>query len=291
VTWVALGAPFDSAAEGEGEERAPQALRDAGLIEALGARDRGDVARPLRPPERDPHTGIIAFESLVDGSEAIAKAVAETIEAGDRPLVLGGDCSFLVGVFAGLRSVGRDAGLLFVDGHCDYWDGETSPTGEFADMELGVLHGHGPDPLVGSDPPLLALERTAIVGHRPAGLDPEVAAERARVPGAVLQVDTKQLREGGVDAGAALAIERVGEPVWIHLDLDVLDQAVLPAVSYPQAEGLDWDELEVLMAPMMDAPGLLGLSIADLNSDKDPAGEYAARVVTLLETLGSSRPD
>ena len=151
--WVALGAPFDSAAAGDGEERAPQALRDAGLLEGLGARDLGEVAEPLRPAERDALTGILAFESLVRGSEAVANAVAGTIEAGDRPLVLGGDCSFLIGAIAGARRAGLRPGLLFVDGHADYWDGDSSPTGEAADMELAILHGQGPSELAGLAPP------------------------------------------------------------------------------------------------------------------------------------------
>ena len=291
MAWVALGAPFDSAAEGEGEERAPQALRDAGLVEGLRAKDLGDVAEPLRPPERDARTGILAFESLVEGSEAIAKAVAETIEAGDRPLVLGGDCSFLIGAIAGARQAGLRPGLLFVDVHADYWDGESSPTGEAADMELAILHGQGPAELASMAPrPLADPARTVILGHRPHELDEDVAAERDRVPDEALQLDNPAIREAGTAMAAGLAIERAGEGAWLHIDLDVLDADALPAVSYPLAGGLEWEELEALLKPFVGA-GVCAVSVADLNSDKDPNGDYAKQVAELLISALRAYPD
>ena len=227
-------------------------MRDAGLVEGLGARDLGDVAEPLRPPERDARSGIIAFEALVEGSLAVERAVAGAIGGGDRPLVLGGDCSLLIGAIAGARQAGLRPGLLFVDGHADYWDGETSPTGEAADMELAIIHGHGPSVLASMAPrPLADPARTAILGHRPHELDEDVAAERERVPDEVLQLDTAAIREAGTEMAAALGIERAGEDPWLHIDLDVLDAEAMPAVSYPLAEGLDWDELEALLAPLL----------------------------------------
>ena len=283
--WVAIGAPFDSAAKGEGEERAPGAMRDAGLVEGLGARDLGDVAEPLRPPERDVRSGIIAFEALVEGSLAVEKAVAGAIGDGDRPLVLGGDCSLLIGAIAGARQAGLRPGLLFVDGHADYWDGETSPTGEAADMELAIIHGHGPSVLASMAPrPLADPARTAILGHRPYELDEDVAVERERVPDEVLQLDTSAIREAGTEMAAALGIERAGEDPWLHIDLDVLDAKAMPAVSYPLAEGLDWEELEALLAELLE-PGVCAVSVADLNCDRDPDGVYTKRVAQLLTSL------
>lgn len=283
--WVAIGAPFDSAAKGEGEERAPGAMRDAGLVEGLGARDLGDVAEPLRPPERDVRSGIIAFEALVEGSLAVEKAVAGAIGGGDQPLVLGGDCSLLIGAIAGARQAGLRPGLLFVDGHADYWDGETSPTGEAADMELAIIHGHGPSVLASMAPrPLADPARTAILGHRPSELDEDVAVERERVPDEVLQLDTSAIREAGAEMAAALGIERAGEDPWLHIDLDVLDAETMPAVSYPLAEGLGWDELEELLGPLV-AAGVCGVSVADLNCDRDPDSAYAKRVADLITRL------
>ena len=152
-------------------------------------------------------------------------------------------------------------------------------------MELAIIHGHGPSVLASMAPrPLADPARTAILGHRPHELDEDVAAERKRVPDEVLQLDTAAIREAGTEMAAALGIERAGEDPWLHIDLDVLDAKALPAVSYPLAEGLDWDELEALLAPLL-APGVCGVSVADLNSELDPDGAYAKRVTQLLTSL------
>ena len=101
--WRLLGAPLDSSASGRGEERAPDALRGAGLAEAFGARDAGDATGRLTDSQRDPKTGVVAIAELAAESIALRDAVAATMEQGDRPLVAGGDCTLLLGAIAGAR--------------------------------------------------------------------------------------------------------------------------------------------------------------------------------------------
>jgi arginase len=280
------GAPLDSAAAGEGEERAPEALRSAGLVERLGARDGGDVTSVLRPAIRDQRSGIIAIDALVEASERLAGSVAKTLAGGERPLVLGGDCSLLVGVAGGLRREGREAGLCFIDGHADYYDGQSSPTGESADMDLAILHGQGPEALTAIEgrPPLIPPARTVLLGHRPADLDPDVAFERERVPSPVRQLDAPRIREIGSGRAARESLDhlRGTDSLWVHLDLDALDEAELPAVSYPQPQGLSWDELEELLAVLVGEGRPIGISVADFNPDLDRDGAYAGRIVELL---------
>jgi arginase len=212
--------------------------------------------------------------------------VAGALARGERPLVLGGDCSLLVGVAAGLRRAGREAGLCFIDGHADYYDAESSPTGESADMELAILHGQGPEVLAAIEGrrPLIPSERTVILGHRPVDLSPEVAFERRRVPSSVRQIDAPSIREIGAGRAARECLEQLrgAESVWVHLDLDALDDSELPAVSYPQARGLSWEELEDLLAVVSAEGRPIGVSVADFNPDLDPDGAYANRIVELL---------
>jgi arginase len=290
--WVLQGAPLDSAAAGDGEERAPEALRAAGLAALIGARDEGDVAAVLRPPERDRRSGIIAFGSLVQASEEIAAAVDRALSGDERPIVLGGDCSLMIGVAAGLRRVGREAGLCFIDGHADYYDGESSPTGESADMDLAILHGLGPEQLaaIQGPPPLIPPRLTALLGHRPAELDPDVAFERERVPAAVSQLDAPRIREIGPGRAARETIEhlRDADALWVHLDLDALDEGELPAVSYPLPRGLSWSELEQLLTALVSEGRPVGISVADFNPDLDPDGAYAKRIVELLASACSA---
>jgi arginase len=268
--WTLLGAPLDSSGAGRGEERGPEALRAAGLADRVGARDGGDVAAPLRPAQPDARTGILAVAALRNAASALERAVGEVLEAGDRPLVAGGDCSLLPCALAGARP----RALWFVDGHADYWDGASSPTGEAADMDLAMVVGAG----------TVDAEGIVLLGHRPPESDEDVAAELGRMPAELARVSAPAIREAGPEETGREWAARLGGrgPAWVHLDLDVLDRETMPAVTYPQPYGLGWDELEALLSPLVRHPALIGLSVSDLEADLDPAGEYAARTVDLL---------
>jgi arginase len=281
-----VDAPIDCSGLGRGEEHAPAALRAAGLVERLRARDAGEADARIRDKRRDPETGVVGALEVRQGSIAIASCVREVLGARERPLVVGGDCTLLLGVFQALP---RASGLWFVDGHADFFDGESSPTGEAADMDLAILTGHGPPGLLEPEGPRVEPSAVVLLGHRPAELHPDVARENARLDPAIHAVTALEVRENGAArVGSDAAARLAKRPAWPHLDLDVLDEAVLPAVSYPQALGLAWDELIALVEPLVAAPNLLGVSVADFNPDRDPDGTHAARVVDALESLCGS---
>ncbi len=281
-----VDAPVDCSGAGRGEEQAPRALRAAGLLERLGARDAGEADARIRDRRRDPETGVVGAVEVRRAARAIASRVREVLDARECPLVLGGDCALLLGVFQALPS---GSGLWFVDGHADFFDGDSSPTGEAADMDLAILTGHGPPRLLALNRPLLEPAAVVLLGHRPAELHPDVARENARLDPAIHALTAPEVRERGAARVGTDAAARLGERLaWLHLDLDVLDEDVLPAVSYPQALGLDWDELVALTRPLVAAPNLLGVSVADFNPNLDPDGAHAARVVEALESLYGS---
>jgi arginase len=141
--WEILGAPIDCSGCSRGEERGPSALRAAGLSERLRLSDRGDVEAAIRDPTRDPETGVIGFAHLRAASGAIKAGVASILGREARPLVIGGCCSLLPGAIAGAREAVGPTALAFVDGHLDFYDGNTSDTGEAADMDLAILTGWG----------------------------------------------------------------------------------------------------------------------------------------------------
>jgi arginase len=275
-------------------------LRAAVLVERLGARDAGEADARIRDTRRDPATGVIGAADVRRATVDIAARVRNVIGARELPVVVGGDCTLLLGVFSALSP---GAGLWFVDGHADFYDGASSPTGEAADMDLAILTGHGPPGLLAGDPrppgrsarprpgdrPLLDPAAAVLLGHRPAELDADVAFENARLDPAIHALTAPELRERGVGrAGEEAAATLAGRPAWLHLDLDVLDETALPAVSYPQPLGLDWDELDALVRPLVAAPGLVGVSVADFDPERDPDGAFAERIVDLLASLLAS---
>jgi arginase len=283
---VTIGVPFDSVGRAGGAETAPSALRDLGLPQALGARNEGDLAVRIRGEERDPVTGLVASDDVLESSAMIRRAVAATIEAGERPFLLGGCCAELPGALAGARdALGAPLGLAHLDGHLDLYDGATSTTGEAADMPISVVLGLGPAAWVEAAGGAAAVpERTALVGFRDRA---ESIADGMRqpedLPHPPLLYGAAELRAQGVSAAAGELAERLGTgPFWLHLDVDVLDEAVFPATDYLQPDGLDWEELAALLGPLAASDALVGASLACYNPDKDQGLKYGRRLVTAL---------
>ncbi|GAA0911117.1 arginase family protein [Virgisporangium aurantiacum] len=288
--WVLLGAPWDCSGTGRGEESAPQALRCAGLA-TLIRHDAGDVDAAIANPWRDPETGVLALGETVRAATQLAGTLTDVLTARphDRPLVVGGDCSILLGIVPALRRAIGPVGLWFVDGHPDYVDGPGSETGETADMDLAILTGDGAEPLVTLDgpPPMIDVTDVVLLGHRTEGLGAESVAELARVPKDLRRIDAGTVMADPSAAGeqAARWLANSGNGVWLHIDLDVLDETSLPAVTYPQSHGPDWSQLYEALLPLARSPRLLGMSVADFRPDLDPTGELAAAIVRMLEAV------
>jgi arginase len=289
-SWFLLGAPWDCSGSGRGEGDAPAALRAAGLADLVGA-DLGDAPTAIDSTHRDEQTGVLALPETVAAAHALAEALRGGMRAnpGHRALVVGGDCSLLLGVFAHLRPVLGDVGLWSVDGHPDYYEATLSDTGETADLQLGLLTGDGPAPLVelGGRAPMVRTQHAALVGHRTSGLDPASAAELARVPAGLLTIDAEELVDGPRAAGARARAwaDELDLPMWLHVDVDVLDPSALPAVTYPQDGGPDLVQLANALTPLAESPQLIGLSIADFRPDLDADGRQARQLVALVERL------
>ncbi len=120
MAYAVIEAPSALGLFPRGVQLLPGALLDAGLAEAVGARHAGQVSPPPYDPERDAETGLLNPTGLRDYAADLADATGEVLDDGDVPLVLGGDCSILLGNLLALRRRGR-YGLLFIDGHADFY--------------------------------------------------------------------------------------------------------------------------------------------------------------------------
>jgi len=145
VDWFLLGAPWDCSGTARGEQAAPDALRAAGLS-ALVGQDLGDAVTVVDSTDRDEDTGVLALPETVRAAHAVADALGRALQdtPDRRPLVVGGDCSILLGIVPALRRHVGTVGLWFIDGHPDFLDGHASETGETADMDLALLTGAAP---------------------------------------------------------------------------------------------------------------------------------------------------
>lgn len=284
--WTILGAPLDSSGKGRGEENAPRALRDAGIVDRLAADDAGDIKTRIRSDKRDPRTGLIGSEHVHAASAELRETVGKAIREGRRPLVIGGDCTLLIGITAALADRWERPGLWFVDGHLDFYDGTSSPTGETADMDLAIVTGAAPPVLADARRPSIAPRDVVVLGHRTRA-DSDSPEELEMVDPEVELIDAPTVIERRPGRVGEEAEARLGQAdsAWLHLDLDVLSEDSLAAVTYHQPGGLSWEQLEMLVQPLAQSPLLAGISVADLNADLDPDGAAAQRVVALLAEL------
>lgn len=289
-----VGVPIDSVGRNGGAEHGPRALRELGLPAALGGGDAGDLPVQIRGEERDPESGILAAAGVLDATKTIRAAVADRISAGARPFLAGGCCAELPGALAGARdALGGPLGLVHFDGHLDLYDGETSPTGEAADMPVSVALGLGPAAWVqAAGGASIEAGRAAIVGYRDRAESLEYGMRQPEtlVPAPILRTD-EDLRSG---AGAAIA--EVGDalaargPFWLHFDVDVLDPEVFPATDYLMKGGIDWPEAHAVLAPLLASPALAGASLGCYNPDKDPGlacGRALVEALRARPNLGS----
>lgn len=296
-TLVIIDVPSNLGLRPSGVEQLPEALRRAGLPRRLGAR----VVRRLEPAAayhaiRDPETTLLNGPGLREAANALADAVADVVGRGEIPVVLAGDCSVVLGGLLGLRRAARHQGqgsrpgLLFVDGHVDFYQPAASPTGEVADMDLALATGRGPDLLAKLDPagPLVRDEDVVAVGARDAEERDAAGSQDVRATGIHLFELERVRRDGmAVVAGEALAVvagPELDAGFWLHLDADVLDDAVMPAVDYRQPGGLAPAELVMLLRAASRSGRMAGLSVSIYNPVLDPGGAGAA---VLVECLGA----
>jgi len=283
-----IGVPIDSVTRNGGAEHSPAALREVGLPAALEAEDRGDLEVRIRGEVRDPQTGILASTDVLETTLTIRAAVAELIGAGARPFLGGGCCAELPGALAGARdALGAPLGLIHLDGHLDLYDGETSTTGEAADMPVSVAFGLGPEAWVqAAGGPSVEPEHTAILGFR--DLEESIADGMRQPdtfdPAPVLHpAEELRSRPGAIAAEVAGAL--AGEaPLWLHVDVDVIDEEVFAATDYPMPDGLSWEEMRATLLPILSSPRLTGASLACYNPDKDPDRDCGRGLVESFAT-------
>ena len=271
-----------------GVEMLPEALIRAGLIDRLSARHAGRVL-PQTPYDfgRDVATLTLNATGIASYSRALADVVGEVMDRGECPVVLGGDCSILLGGLLALKRRGR-YGLLFMDGHADFYNPEANPNGEAASMELAFATGRGPDVLTNIEGrgPLVNDADVVAFGYRDA--EEQAAHGSQPLPPELHAIDLHRIRTGGVTLAASEAIEHLTRDdgpdngFWLHVDADVLDEAIMPAVDYRLPDGLSWEELTTAMRIATKSHRLVGLEVTIYNPKLDPDGSGARGLADVI---------
>jgi arginase len=275
-----------------GVERLAECLLHDGLAERLHAR-RAERVEPLPySDQRDPHTQTLNANAIAAWSSKLADAIERVLHRREFPIILGGDCSILLGSALALRRRGR-YGLLFLDGHADFYQPDVNPNGEAASMELAFATGYGPDLLTNLEGrrPLIRPEDIVAFGFRDHDEQRQYGSQSLAPK--ILSLDLPTIRRMRIEQASHVALERLRRPeldgFFIHLDADVLDDAVMPAVDYRLPDGLSWRELEIVLSLAMSSDRAVGLEVTIYNPSLDNDGA-AGRALTdaLVEAFAQS---
>jgi arginase len=271
-----------------GVETMPDALEAAGLSEALRA-DCVRVPPPTFVPGRHPVTLLNNSDAIGSYAVDLADVIDAVVRRGRFPLVLGGDCSIGLGALLSLRRRGR-FGLLFLDGHADFAHPLDEPSGEAASMDLALAVGRGPAAFtVDGRSALVEESDVCVLGYRAHDDGTDTCRGVHIDDTSITALDLDTCRELGFVEATDRALAVVNRPdsdgFWIHLDADVLDDSVMPAVDYRNPDGLSWGELAAVVHAALSTGRAAGMHVTIFNPTLDPGGSICARMVELLREV------
>jgi arginase len=265
------------------------AVRDQGFLARIGAEDAGYVV----PPRYDvtnwkPGDGIFNRDAIAEYTRRLADRIGGHLDNGDFPVVLGGDCSVLFAPALALRRRGR-YGLAYLDGSADFLrHAQTGQTGAAAGASLALLTGRGQPDIADIDGlgPYIADSDIVVLGNRADDEDLPNLAEAG-----ILCRTSPRIQAEGPASVAAQTLQRFDglDGFWVHLDADVLDIEVLPAVDAPDPGGLRYAELIDLVRPLLADPRCAGFNLSIYDPDLDPDGRYGRELTDAVVATFADR--
>jgi arginase len=288
-----IGAPTDVGAGVRGAGMGPEALRVAGLREALRARglvvhDRGNLTGPPNPwqPAVD---GYRHLDEVIAWNRAVHAAVHAECAAGHLPVLLGGDHCLGIGSISAVarhcRETGKTLRVLWLDAHADFNTRELTPSGNLHGMPMACLCGHGPEALVtlGGVAPAIDPRQVRQIGVR--SVDP---GERRFVHDQGLEVfDMRYVDELGMRHTMEVALATLDANTHLHVsfDVDFLDPEIAPGVGTTVPGGPTYREAQLCMEMIADSGRLGSLDVVELNPALDVRNRTAVLAVDLIESL------
>jgi arginase len=265
------------------------ALRDQRLLERLSASEGGVVVPPRYDRgEWKEGDGVFNAQAIAEYTRRLADRLDVHLRAGEFPVVLGGDCSILLGSMLALRRMGR-YGLAFIDGHSDFRHpgnssgGDSTGVGAAAGEDLALVTGRGQLDLTDLDglSPYVRDEDVSVLGIR------DYDECRDELAASKIQLTTAEDVRHDAEEVAREALMRLESRelsgFWVHMDADVLDPSVMPAVDSPDPDGLAIDEVRRLLRTLVASPRCVGLQLTIYDPDLDPEARCARVLADLIE--------
>ena len=288
-----IGAPTDIGAGERGAVMGPEALRVAGLADALRQHgievlDRGNLVGPANPWQ-PPVQGYRHLDEVVAWNQGVHDAVLAELRLGRLPLLMGGDHCLAIGSIGAVARHCREAGkklrVLWLDAHADFNTSVLTPSGNLHGMPVACLCGHGPQPLleIGGQVPALNPKWIRQIGIR--SVD---AGEKRLVHQVGLEVfDMRYIDEMGMRHTMELALATLDAHTHLHVsfDVDFLDPPIAPGVGTTVPGGPTYREAQLCMEMIADTGRMASLDVMELNPALDVRNQTAKVAVDLIESL------
>ena len=275
-----LGLKEPSPGAEPGVKLLPAAMDKAGFSVLTGINEKLHVQPPAYSMQLDKASKIRNADAIADYSKKLAAAISGVMDQGKAPLVMGGDCSVMIGACVALKQKG-DFGLFHLDGHTDYMWPEFSQTGGAAGMGLALVAGLGHEKLtnIGGLKPYIKEENIFCVGNRE--FDEEYVG--LALKSHMRYIDLPGIRKYGAGHLALQFLQMVAEKkldgFWIHFDVDALNDEIMPCVDSRTADGLWYEEAKAMLKPLIQSPYFSGIEITILDPTLDQDGDYTRQFV------------
>ena len=288
-----IGAPTDVGAGDRGARLGPDALRIAGLGEALEARgvevlDRGNLEGP-RNPWQPPVEGYRHLEQVVAWNRAVMDAMADELRQQRMPILLGGDHCLGLGSITAVarhcRETGQKLRVLWLDAHADFNTHQVTPSGNVHGMPVACLCGLGPRELTHLSGESPAMDAADI---RQIGIRSVDQGEKRLVKEYGIDIyDMRYIDELGMKRVMEEALEGVDDNTHLHVsfDVDFLDPSIAPGVGTTVPGGPNYREAQLVMEMIADTGRMRSLDIMELNPVIDTRNITAEIAVDLVESL------
>ncbi len=288
-----IGAPTDIGAGDRGASMGPEALRVAGIAEALQSRgldvvDRGNLFGPLNP-WLPPSAGYRHLTQVIEWNREVMRAVKRELDAKRLPIVLGGDHSLAIGSISAVathcRENGKKLRIVWLDAHADFNTSQITPSGNLHGMPVSCLCGLGPSELVEIGGHVPAIEASCI---RQIGIRSVDAGEKRLVRDSGIDIyDMRYIDEVGMRRAMEEALDGVDADTHVHVsfDVDFLDPDIAPGVGTTIPGGPNYREAQLVMEMIADTGRLGSLDVVELNPALDNKNATAKLAVDLVESL------
>jgi arginase len=289
-----IGAPSSAAAFLAGSEKAPAALRAAGLVERLQSAgyeviDHGDCA-PRHFADDDEHKRARNLQEIVAGLNDLKVRAELAVKSGALVLVLGGDCAQVIGLLTGVRRYYKHVNLLWFDRDADLNTPASTPSGRIDGMVVAHVIGKGAPELVRFFGESALVREPDVTLFGVERLDPPEQEFLSKSPMRHIDAADIQAKGGSTAAQHALAyVHADAHDFVLHLDTDVIAADEFPAVNVPGAGGLSLQEVRAALSEFAKHKNLVGMVVAQYNPDKDSEGSGAKKLVDLLVEALSAR--